>query len=288
MPRQQPLKQYLPEQISADREMYRVLELAARQTSAEVRRLQMKPGSTISDRVRIAQLNQVLERVTERQNELWVEGIGPIIRRSLPKVQAAAKRSARDVELMLENAVGERRAEDLIRSFHGTVNQSLELDRLRRTRELSPRVFKNSALSSGALERTIRAGIIQGLSAEELARNVRQYVSARTPGGVGYAAMRLARTELNNAFHEAQKLEAQAPWVRGVKWNLSGTHPTGKPDKCDQYAMQDVHDMGPGLYPPDRVPDKPHPQCLCYTTFQMMSETDLLDMLPELIRQRTA
>jgi hypothetical protein len=272
---------YLTTQLAVDRELNRVLELAARQSAARVRRLRAKGG--IGAQVRAAQLQQVLAELARIQADTWVSGIGPIIQRSYPKAQSAATRSFAIIENVLRDAVGERAAERLIQSFRISASQGLELDRVRRSQALSPRVYKNAALASGAVERVVRAGIIQQLSAKELAENVKKYISPTVPGGVSYAAMRLARTELNNAFHEAQKIEGEAPWVKGTKWNLSNSHPTGKPDECDLYATQNVHGLGKGVYPVDSIPDKPHPHCLCFMTHETKSETDMVDLLADII-----
>lgn len=286
----QPLTDYLRVQMSTDSELRRVLELAARQSSAKVRALDVGEGTGFADRVRVAQYQQVVADVGRIQSEMWVDGVGPIIQRNYSKAQAAATRSFGVVERELIRKGGDRvAAESIVKGAQQTVRNGLELDRVRRSRHLSPTVYKNAALQSGAVERTIRAGIIQGLSAKELAANVSKYISPRTPGGAAYAALRLARTELNNAFHEAQILQAQsASWVKAVKWNLSGSHPTGKPDDCDKFARQNDFRLGAGHYPVDQVPDKPHPQCLCYTTVETISESEMLDFVLNRANRRIA
>lgn len=281
-----PLSEYLRVQLSADRELNRVLELAARQSASRVRDLELREGDSIGARVRAAQLRAVLAELAGIQSDTWQSGIGPIIQRNYPKAQAAAERSFSVIENVLRAVIGDRAAEQLLSSFRQTARAGLELDRVRRSQRLSERVYRNSALSSGAVERTIRAGIIQGLSARELAGNVKKYISPTTPGGIAYAAQRLARTELNNAFHEAQKIQGEAPWVNAVVWNLSNSHPAkkgAKEDECDRFATQDIYDLGKGCYPADRVPNKPHPQCLCFTTFRTISESEMLDLLPSLL-----
>lgn len=285
----QPLNEYLKVQVAADRELNRVLELAARQSASRVRELDLRPGDSIGARVRASQFRGVLSALSSIQSDLWTGTIQRIIGKNYSKAQQASENSFSIIEAVLETVLGTRRAEGLLRGFRAAAQNGLDLDRTRRARELSERVYRNSALASGVVERNIRAGIIQGLSARELAKNVRGYISPSTPGGVSYAAMRLARTELNNAFHEATKIQAsEAPWVNAVHWKLSGSHPTKKPDRCDVLATQDIYDLGPGRYPADRVPDKPHPQCLCYTTYETMSESDMLDLLPSLIAQQSA
>lgn len=275
-----PLDDYLEVQVSADRELNRVLELAARQASRRIRTLRL--GDSFSAAVRAAQLDQVLAQIVRAQRDTWVSGVGPIILRSYPKAAAAAAKSFELIEQVLEAVLGNDAAR-LIGSFKQTAKAGLELDRVRRARALSPRVYRNAALASGEIECQIRAGIIQGLSARELAGNVSRFISPNTPGGVAYAAKRLARTELNNAFHESQKIQGEAPWVKGMKWNLSNSHPKAVPDRCDLLATQNIHGLGRGMYPAGDLPDKPHPQCLCFTTYSVISETDMLDLLPSLL-----
>jgi hypothetical protein len=88
---------------------------------------------------------------------------------------------------------------------------------------------------------------------------VRGSIRPDTPGGVGYAAKRLGRTEVNNAFH-AQAINdvREKPWVNAVKWNLSKVHVPKPGDKCELYDGQ--------IFGKDEVPNKPHPQCMCYIT----------------------
>lgn len=286
-----PLTEYLGVQQSVDNEIGRVLELAARQASARIRRLKLNPS--FSAGVRAAQLQETLAAIVRQQNEAWAGngGVGPIIVRSLPKAQRAAEDAFGIIEQVVVAVFGAKRGEELVKSFRETARAGLELDRNRRARELSPRVYRGAALTSGRVERQIRSGIIQGLSPRELADSVEQFISPRTPGGASYAAMRLARTELNNAFHESQKAMGEAPWVKAMVWNLSGTHPHkngGKPDACDRYARANLHGLGRGKYPADQVPDKPHPQCMCFTTYDLLTEDQMLDRLPELINQRLA
>jgi hypothetical protein len=284
------LNSFLGEQVQVDAELAQVLQLAARQSAAQVRRLNLKKGTSVGARVRAAQFQQVLSEILRIQSDLWVDGVQGTILRNLERAERAAEASLDDVGLILENAVGERRAAALLEGFRQAAKAGMRLDRTRRARALSARVWKNASLAQGRVERLIRAGIIQGLTARELAQNVRSHISPTTPGGVGYAAMRLARTELNNAFHEAQKHTAAAPWVRAVRWNLSGTHKSRVKgtDKCDLMATQNIFDLGPGRYPADEIPDKPHPQCLCFVTYESVSETEMLDMLPAIVRARRA
>jgi hypothetical protein len=143
-------------------------------------------------------------------------------------------------------------------------------------RQLSSRVYKNQALSSGKIAEIIETQIGLGGSARDIARAVSAYISPTTPGGVSYAAMRLGRTELNNAFHQTQiNGYRQTPWVETVFWKLSGSHQ--RPDECNEYA-DGIHMSGgkAGQFDIGDVPDKPHPNCLCYTTAGMMKREEFV------------
>lgn len=131
---------------------------------------------------------------------------------------------------------------------------------------LSDRVYRQRALSRGYVDRAINNALLLGKSPKELADDVRKFISPSAPGGASYAAMRLGRTEVVNAYHHsANKRYQETPWVERVLWVLSGSHP--RPDECNEYA-DSVHFRGgqAGEFKPIDVPAKPHPNCLCYTT----------------------
>ena len=131
---------------------------------------------------------------------------------------------------------------------------------------LSQQVYRSQALSKGLVDKAINNGLLLGKSVAEIQRDVVGLIDPAVPGGVSYAANRLARTEVLNAYHTTSIQNFQkTPWVEVVEWNVSGSHP--RPDICNEYA-EDVTFKGgdPGQYRPYEVPDKPHPNCLCYVT----------------------
>ena len=131
---------------------------------------------------------------------------------------------------------------------------------------LSQKVYNNQALSKGIIDKTINNGLALGMNARDIAKSVVGFIDPQTPGGASYAAMRLGRTEVANAFHTtAVRRYQQTPWINVVKWSLSGSHPAGLVDDCNDYA-EGVHFKGgePGEFLTMEVPGKPHPQCLCY------------------------
>jgi hypothetical protein len=135
---------------------------------------------------------------------------------------------------------------------------------------LSDRVYRNTAISKGFVDRAINNGLILGKSAKEIAKDVVGFIDPNTPGGASYAAMRLGRTELQNAFHtQSKNMFAATPWITHVKWWLSGSHE--RPDACNDYADSSHYRGGEaGVFLAMEVPDKPHPNCLCYTTPEVM------------------
>jgi hypothetical protein len=276
-----PLLRYLRVQGKLDASLNRALARAARDAEMRVRALELGPPG-VGARVRAAQLRGVLAAIRELQEDLWQNGIGPLITSSLSDAQAAAVKAGEVLDSVLFEALPPRQAEILRGMARATAEAGLRADAARQAVQLSRRVYRNASLMSGAVEQTIRAGIIQGLSARELAASVRHHIHPATPGGTSYAAKRLARTELNNAFHQRQIHVAQKPWVQAVHWNLSKSHP--RKDKCDDYATQNRHDLGRGNWPKDDVPDKPHPHCLCFMTYAMQSEDEFLAGLAAYLR----
>lgn len=261
-----PFRPYLVQQEKADREIRRVLREAALDAARRIQSL----GPGIGSQTRAAQLALVINQIRTNNQDLWVKEIQPIIEKYYPRVEAVADRASGTLRSLLVNAVGETAAETLEDAAQIASGRGFVIDALRRARELSQKVYRNAALSSGRIERLIRVGIVQGLSARELAKTVKKFISPDVKGGVAYAAMRLARTELNNAFHERQKdVIVGKPWALAV-WNLSKSHP-------HRDACNDLAEGGP--YEGDKVPDKPHPQCLCYLSYQLAPEKDIVSMI---------
>lgn len=82
---------------------------------------------------------------------------------------------------------------------------------------------------------------------------------------VRYHSLVITRTESNNAFRAGHVERAkEAEYVIGIKWNLSASH--SRRCECDVLAEQDLYGLGPGVYPPDELPERPHPMCMCYFT----------------------
>lgn len=158
---------------------------------------------------------------------------------------------------------------DLARDITGDPTRGIENAMARMQgksyRPLSRKIYHTTALSKGQLNRMINSHLAAQSSGRELARDIRQFVRPTAPGGIRSASLRLGRTELNNAFHAVTVDQAKKnPLIKGMRWNLSGTHPN--PDECNDYADT--------VFKPWDVPSKPHPNCLCYLTPETISDRE--------------
>lgn len=252
-----PIQPYRKVQSEAEKELSKVLESTARSIRARVALL--KPG--IGGEVRKAQLNSTLAAIKRMQRSMWTGGVAPLVTRGVDDAERAAESAVETMTRVAYASLPDAAAEILVRGLRAAAESGLKSDRARKRRELSARVYRQASLNEGKVEQLIREGLISNLSAKELAFTVYEHVSPTAKGGASYAAMRLARTEINNAFHERQLQGAKRPGVKAAKWNLSGSHRV--PDLCNVYASHN----GTGQWGADSIPEKPHPQCFCYLTY---------------------
>lgn len=147
---------------------------------------------------------------------------------------------------------------------------------------LSRQVYATKALANGWVDRKVRSALIRQVSAAQLAREVREFIDPDVKGGVSYAAIRLARTELNNAFHTNALRRYEEPWATGCRWRLSARHKAhqvrGLPEICEQYANVELG-HGTGVFPVADTPALPHPQCRCTISQEVVSEDAFIDGL---------
>lgn len=251
-----PLKAYVRRQAVVDVRLRRILLAASRDAGRRIVGVDSATG------LRRAQLQLASEML-----RMWAE-IGTVVEDGIVNSDAALAQ------------VNASFTDDLLRQIGVQGNDYFRQQMLRSARNslrayiarehhgmaLSERVYRNGTVASGRIDRLVANGILRGASAREIARDVAGLINPNTPGGVSYAAMRLGRTELNNAFHGASaESYAANPFVNMVEWSLSSSHP--RPDTCDDLV---------GEYPPTEVPDKPHPQCFCYISPVAMSKTELI------------
>lgn len=243
-----------------DRELAAILRDAAGEAD---RILAAMPDGGVGIAVRRAQYQLAANSLREISQDLW-HSVSVVVRRGIVRSAADAAQG----QITLLNVLGRSGAprsllDSLVASTRFTAQhvQSRYINNI----DLSPTVWRNQHLTNGRLDRTINQGLALGKSAREIAKDVSGMIRPDVRGGVSYAAMRLGRTELNNAFHATSvRMAQEQPWVEGMKWELSGSHPV--PDICNEMAEQDHSGLGTGVYPIGEVPPKPHPNCLCYTT----------------------
>jgi hypothetical protein len=250
-----------------DREILALLRATKKRVDAILRDL-----PTGQQDIRRAQLENSRARLLAEQSALF-ERLGDVVAARRASAASRASRLSAAADAALLSLVGKSRQAQFLYDSALQVGQraiDVALQRMRFSAvPLSSRIYNTSVWMNGRLGKLINETLASGINAREFARRARDWFNPNTPGGVRYAAMRLARTEINNAFHSisAQKY-AETPWIKEVDWNLSGSHV--KPDDCDKYAKQSP-------FPSDKVPARPHPQCMCNITPVSESEDDFVE-----------
>jgi len=96
--------------------------------------------------------------------------------------------------------------------------------------------------------------------------NMMKRLNGRFPPDISFAAMRLARNELSEVYFTTSIKDYMAnPYIEAVQWLLANNRLKMYEDRCDcnDIAYEDVYGLGRGIYPLDKVPDRPHVMCLC-------------------------
>lgn len=242
-----------------------------------INKLESKHG--IGAVVRRAQLAIIRKELRSVTDGLW-KNVNKRIRSAGNAIADAASEAEAVLERILFRAVGTRDSEALFAAQRAYARRTVAtyLARGQNGIGLSQRVYRTRQLANGFVDRAVNRVILQGGSWQDIAKEVKPMIDPNTKGGVSYAAKRLGRTELNNAFHTTQQASAEInPFVEALRWNLSMSHV--KEDRCDELARGHSKDKKSGLYLPSDLPTKPHPQCLCYTTNEMMDEDDFLNLV---------
>lgn len=137
--------------------------------------------------------------------------------------------------------------------------------------KLSKRLWNQSEEYLQGLETAVSVGIRKGMSAITLSKKVSQYLwdfpslqkdykqkyaKATTIQDCEYKSIRLARTEINIAYRQAEQLRwQQMDFVVGYEVKLSHKHKTADYDICNELA---------GKYPKDFKFCGWHPNCCCF------------------------
>ncbi|ACI12433.1 head morphogenesis [Mycobacterium phage Konstantine] len=258
------LDRYLAIQARSDTRVRTVLLQGAE--DARNKLIRLEDNSTFSAGVRAAQIKLTMEIVREVHAQIFKEMI-PIIKDGYGRAASAAVDAYTETDVRYLRAafrsVGTDRSVDSFVSGQRKQAQLSVAHAISRVTgsdiPLSRRVYRSRSLANGWVQRLVTSAIMRGDSAKDIAEAVRRHILPSTPGGTAYAAMRLGRTEINNAFHVTTlELSKDRPWVESNRWNLSKTH---EPQncRCERYAQI-------GLFPVENTPAKPHPQCRCFVT----------------------
>lgn len=265
------LIRYIEVQKKYDDKIFSILKSASDAAEREIKKYKDKPG--IGVQVRVAQLMGARGSIHRVLAFMWRD-IGNLVKAGRAESQAEAIEQSFDWdETLLARAITNSDDRDAIRSYllsSADKNIDALMARIFGTRfTLSQLVYQAQKLSDGWVERIINDALGRGATVSELADDVKGLINPNVKGGPSYAANRLARTEINNAYHAQSIQSAQdKPWVNGMRWRLSNSHPT--PDNCNLYADAD-NGLGNGIWMVDRVPNKPHPQCLCYVVPELVT-----------------
>lgn len=275
MPPKQPdprdtFRAYLDVQSDYQKESVKALQLAAGDAERAIRDI---AGTGISAKIEADRLKYVSKALHERLAELYRKQ-GNLIEAEREDAAAAASNAFGAYESMLLKTVLKRDAVDAYLSSAELQARSGVEAALARVYgksyiPLAESVYQAEALSKGWVDRYVEVAMAKGMTARQIAQGVKSMINPNVPGGVSYASMRLGRTEINNAFHATSITRYQDnPFVTGVEWHLSSSHPEG--DECDDLAAE-------GPYDKFKVPRKPHPFCFCFITPELISEDDFLD-----------
>lgn len=273
-PKQNWLVRYIGVQKVYDQKIIKALQEAAVDAAAAAAKYE--GGTNISSKVAMQQSRIVRREINKIIKELF-SGMVPIIESGQKAAaeaaaEAALKQDADLMELLFPNPKQRKQFEE---SFKQAARQNIKamINRILNPQwPLSERIWKSGSLASGQIDRKINSAIARGASAKKLAELVKSDIKYGAPGGTSYCAMRLARTEINNAFHAQSIADAQEfPWVMEMEWHLSLSHEEQN-CFCEYYAEEQFFEIGD-------VPPKPHPHCMCYVTPVSMGYNNFADQL---------
>lgn len=257
-PGETPIRTFAKATNMTDRALLKLLSEASEDARKDIEKILAKDA--IGARAKRAQQALIRRTLHRNMHALW-ERVGYLTIHGEKEAAMAAVESS----MFLQRELWGKGGDDFARTIEAQARAGIDslMSRQENVLPLSKRVYTNLGLSRTRVVREVQKALLRGLSAREIAKVAAQYINPNTPGGVSYAAKRLARTEINNAFHFTQiRYTREMPWVRGYKWTLSGSHP--EVDICNDMAKRDHDGMGPGVYSKGHVPGKPHPNCFCF------------------------
>ncbi|RDI25162.1 hypothetical protein DFR41_104218 [Pseudacidovorax intermedius] len=238
----------------------------------------------------LRQIEDVIDTLAQRRDELLAS-----------RLDDAARLGARPFTLQGVAAVGggtapldSAMADQIATSAVNFVRSLREADGL----VLSDRLWRLNRGAREAVTRVVEQAVVQGTSATQAAQ---QFIlrGEQVPGDIAARVMRgraselaqaagdllgdrnrgafaqaerVMRTEINRAHGEAYMAAAvQTPGFAGFRYLLSPAHPA--PDICDLLSTQNLHGLGPGVYPSrEETPWPAHPNTLSFLVMVFADE----------------
>ena len=183
-----------------------------------------------------------------------------------------------------KNLIVKKIQSDVSKKSEEIARHTMEKKRLYREKEfkLSSRVWDLSNGQGEKIKKLVEAGV--NMDCKKLAKaldecakmgnskpikeypNMMKRLNGRFPPDTSFAAMRVARNELSELYFTTSiKDYMENPYVEAVQWLLANNRLKMYEDECDcnDIAYEDVYGLGRGIYPIDKVPDRPHVMCLC-------------------------
>jgi hypothetical protein len=264
-----PLVRYLQMEKAYVAQINRILQRASNEISKEIAAL-----GTAGNPITRFQMEATRAAIRQHMNQPWSD-IGQV---TAAGQKAAAEEASRVIsryeDVLLQNVMTADDMRNLAdaEAYRAAQTVNTVVARMQSSNKtLSSKVYDTKALTNGWVDDLVSVGLAKGQSAAQLAAAVKKFISPNTPGGASYAARRLARTEINNAYHASTvDRYRKSGLVDEVDWHLSSSHPEG--DICDDFAANSPYRI-------NDVPEKPHPQCFCYLTPSLPSRKDFINNL---------
>jgi hypothetical protein len=258
-------RKWLNKFLNVSEKYDRIIKLVLLQGAEDARNklIALEPKQDFSTQVRAAQIRLAMHEIRIVHAQIFGDLI-PIIKDGHKDAAGIASEGLSEIdrEYLQRIFVTKANAADFIESQKRAAQAGVAhaISRVTKSdKPLSARVYRSRSLANQWVQRLVTSSILRGDSSRDLAKAVEGHILPNTPGGTSYAAMRLGRTELNNAFHATAITQAEdRPWIDSMEWNLSSTHVT-QHCLCETYRRVRYFPMG-------NVPEKPHPNCRCFVT----------------------
>lgn len=259
-----------------------LVEMIYENFNAEAARLALRTGYSPDDGkpFRWADYPQTKGQVDALRRE-FVEELSAVIERGTSEEW----QNSNEVQDLLADGVlrayGAQIGGEIYQVYYQTNSDALKAFQQRKDKGLniSDKLWNQSSIYRRALEEAISCAIAKGTSAVTLSKQISQYLNdfpslrkdykdrfgrASRAKDCEYRSIRLARSEINMAYRQAENLRwQQMHFVVGYEIKLSGSHP--KEDICDRLK---------GKYPKDFVWTGWHPNDLCYKISILKTEEE--------------